>query len=225
MYGFCRLGFSPRAVQRRSLGYERRCEHDDGEREEDGDAPEHRNDPGDDVAGAAAVQQHRCGSVAGEDEQPQEQRSLLAAPERGDLVARRQLAARVGPHVDEREVVPHEGDEQHERRDDRAAESRDQRVLRRHARAAAAPPAAYAPATTAYSASPRVTTSAARPSSGILRLRARFARCVLGRALRDHAAGVADENAVPQRAFQADIAVELELVRDGAPVQNGDRRR
>ena len=119
------------AVERRHLRHERRREHDDGEGEEDGDGAEHGHDPGDEVAGAAAVQEDRGGAVAGEDEQPEQERALLAAPEGRDRVAGRQLAARVGPDVDEREVVPDEGDDEHDRRDEGAAEGRDQRVLGR----------------------------------------------------------------------------------------------
>ena len=68
---------------------------------------------------------------AGQDEQPEQQRALLAAPEGGDRVRASAAAARVLGDVREREVVPEERREQHDRRDDGRREGREERVLSR----------------------------------------------------------------------------------------------
>ena len=72
-------------------GLETKHEH---EREERRDAREHRHDPDDEVA-RAPVQPDGERRVAGEDQQPEEQRAFLPAPEGGERVAERQRAARV----------------------------------------------------------------------------------------------------------------------------------
>ena len=116
-----------------------------------------------------AVEQDRSRSVAGQDQQPEEERSLLPAPEGGDRVAGRQLAARVLRDVDEREVVADERREEDDRGDGARDEGADERVRAETARRRRPFQAAIEPATTAKSASPSVATSAARPSSGKLR--------------------------------------------------------
>src|SRR5436305_2099057 len=67
--------------------------------------------------------------VAGEDQQPEQKRSLLPTPERGERVADRQLAADVLRHVREREVATRERGPQHAGRDERRRERSEQRVL------------------------------------------------------------------------------------------------
>src|SRR5204862_2802395 len=86
---------------------ERARDEAEHEREEGGDAAEDGHDPGDEVA-AAPVEPRRERGVAGEDQEPEEQRALLAAPERRQRVAERQRAARVLRHVDEGEVAARE---------------------------------------------------------------------------------------------------------------------
>src|SRR6185437_8650701 len=99
------------------------------EGEEAGDEPEHRHGPRDQLA-RAAVEPDREAGIAGEDEQPEQKRSLLPAPERRQRVAERQLVARVLPHVDERHVATAERDEEENGGDERHREGGQQRVLR-----------------------------------------------------------------------------------------------
>ena len=95
----------------------------------DGDAGEHRHDPAIEVA-RAPVEPDGERRVAGEDQQPQQQRALLAAPERRERVAERQRAADVLGDVDEREVAARERDPEDDGGDDRRPERGEQRVLR-----------------------------------------------------------------------------------------------
>ena len=88
----------------------------------------------------APVDEQGGGRVAGQDQQPEQQRALLPAPEGRDRVAGRQLAARVLGGVDEREVVADQRRDEDERGDDARPEGRDERVLGREREPAAAPP-------------------------------------------------------------------------------------
>ena len=90
--------------------------------------------------------QHRERGVAGEDEQPEEQRALLPAPERRDLVLQRQRLARVPRDVGEREVVADEARDEDERRDERREERGEERVPRGVREPALAAPARPPPA-------------------------------------------------------------------------------
>ena len=130
----------PVAVRRRRLRRERRRDDDEQECEEDGDAAEHGHHPGDEIAGGAPVHEQGGGRVAGQDQQPEQERSLLPAPEGRDRVAGGQLAARVLGDVDEREVVPDQRGDEDERGDDARPEGRDERVLRREREPAATLP-------------------------------------------------------------------------------------
>ena len=112
------------AVRRSDLRCERRRDHDDEEREEQRDRAEDGHDPDDEVASAPPVQQHGRGRIAGEEQQPEQERSLLPAPEGRDRVAGRQLAARVVGDVDEREVVADQGGDEDERGDEGRPEGR-----------------------------------------------------------------------------------------------------
>ena len=87
-----------------------------------------------------AVEQDRGRPVAGQDQQPEEERSLLPAPERGDRVAGRQLAARVLGDVDEREVVADQRGEEDDRGDGARDEGADEGVAGRDGEAAPALP-------------------------------------------------------------------------------------
>ena len=127
MYGFWRLGFRPAPSAGAACMANGVATTTSEEREEDRDGPDHGDDPGDEVA-RAAVEQDRSGPVAGQDQQPEEERSLLPAPERGDRVAGRQLAARVLRDVDEREVVTDERREQDDRGDGGRDEGADECV-------------------------------------------------------------------------------------------------
>ena len=130
MYGFCRLGVETGAVERRGLRVERARDGDEHEREERRDAAEHRHDPGRQVAQQLAVERDGKRPVPGEDEQPEEQRALLAAPERAQRVGGRQRAVRVRGDVREREVVTHERGREHDRGDERRREAAVERVAR-----------------------------------------------------------------------------------------------
>ena len=76
-------------------------------------------------------EEHRDRREAGEDQEPEQQRALLPAPERRDRVPERQLAARVVGDVDEAEIVLDERREQDGRADEGGREGRHDRVLRR----------------------------------------------------------------------------------------------
>ena len=83
MYGFWRLGTSPAPSTRARLRGERARDGDEHEAEEGRDAADHGHDPDDQVARAACrLSSDGERAVAGEHEQPEEQRALLAAPER-----------------------------------------------------------------------------------------------------------------------------------------------
>src|SRR5262249_42706999 len=75
--------------------------------------------------------EHDRSRVSREDQEPQEQRSLLSAPERGERVQRRQPARRVLGDVREAEVVAGEGGEEDRRRDRRRPERGDEGGARR----------------------------------------------------------------------------------------------
>jgi hypothetical protein len=120
------------------LRVERRCDDDEQEREEEGDDAEHGHHPRDEVATRTAVERDGGGSVPGQDQQPEEQRPLLSAPEGGERVAERQVERRVVGDVREREVVAPERDEQHGRRHCGRAERREERVGRRRGETATA---------------------------------------------------------------------------------------
>ena len=138
MYGFWRLGFRPAPSAGAVCVANGVATATSRNEKKSADRPEHRDDPHDDVARTAPVEQNRRRRVAGQDEQPEEQRPLLPAPEGRDRVPGRQLAARVLRDVDEREVVPHERGEQDERGDGGRREGADQRVLRGQGQPAAA---------------------------------------------------------------------------------------
>ena len=120
----------PGPVERRRLRVERARDGDEHEREERGDAAEHRDDPRGQVAQKLAVQRDGKRSVAGEHEQPQEQRPFLPAPKRAQRVGGRQRAVRVRGDIHEREVVAHEGGREHDRGDQRGGEAAVERVAR-----------------------------------------------------------------------------------------------
>ena len=86
---------------------ERARRQQDEQQESDADQTHHAQDP----------RHHRLRQMAAEhadgehpeaqDQQPQQHRPFMAAPERGDLVAQRQRARRIGRHVYDRKVVAH----------------------------------------------------------------------------------------------------------------------
>src|SRR5688572_14672440 len=92
----------------------------------------------------------------------------------------------------------------------------DSASLRRRVRAA------RAPATSAYSASPSVATSAARPSSGTLGV---FLGRELRRALRHERVLLGDERAVAELTLDRHLAVLAELVGQRAGVEHPDPGR
>ena len=132
MYGFWRLGLSPAPSSGATCVANGRRDDDEEEREADGDAGEHRRHPDDEVTGAVAVDPDGERRVAGQDEEPEQERALLAAPERRDLVDAPERPARVLGDVDERVVVADEPGDEDRGGDERRAERRDERVARRH---------------------------------------------------------------------------------------------
>ena len=198
MYGFCRLGTIPCAVRRRRLDVERARDEAEHEGEEDGDEPEDGHRPRDELA-RAAVEPDREPGVAREHEQPEQERALLASPERGKRVAERQLVARVLPDVDEGHVAAAERDEQDDRR--RRASPGTPRAARSAptARAGGAASTRRTSRRRARRATrPKARRSAARPSGAIATSRG-LRRRVLRRALRHERAVLRDEDTVPQR--------------------------
>ena len=131
MYGFWRLGLSPAPSVGATCvanGLETATSMNAKKLATSG---QHGDDPRDEVGGVSPREDDRQRGQAREDEQPEQQRALLAAPEGGDRVRRRQPAARVLGDVREREVVPEQRREQHDRRDDGRREGREERVLSR----------------------------------------------------------------------------------------------
>src|SRR5205085_2235866 len=114
-------------------------DRDDEEGEEGADRAEDRHDPGEEVAAGAARDEDCDRRVAGQDEEPEEERSLLPAPERRQTVARGQRPARVRGDVGEGEVVAQEGRREHGHGDGGRAESGEERVPRGEREPAATP--------------------------------------------------------------------------------------
>ena len=222
MYGFCRLGTIPLPSAARRLDVERARDEAEHEGEEDGDEPEDGHRPRDQLA-RAAVEPDREPRVAGEHEQPEQERALLAAPERGERVAERQLVARVLPDVDEGHVAASERDEQDDRRDERHREGGEQRVLRRERE----PPA---PLPRGVRAGDERVRRRGRRRGGARRARAGpsgLARTSPARSDPGTSSisepGLRDEDAVAQRPVDDDVASRLEQVGNAAVVH--DRRR
>ena len=86
MYGFCRLGFSPAPSTGAACTSNGLATTTSRNEKPTAIAAEHGRHPDDEVAGAIAVDPDGEGGVAGQDQQPEEQRALLAAPEGGELV-------------------------------------------------------------------------------------------------------------------------------------------
>ena len=105
----------PGAVERRHLRRERARHDDEEEREADRDRCEHRRHPDDEVAGAVAVDPDGERGVPGQDQEPEEQRALLAAPERRQLVDAAERPVGVLGDVGEREVAAQEPGREHAR--------------------------------------------------------------------------------------------------------------
>ena len=215
----------PGAVRRSRLRRERARDGDEEEREERRHGGEDGHDPHDQVARPRAVQAHGSGPEAGEDQQPEQERSLLAAPERGDRVRGRQRPARRPRDVLEREVVAQERRDEDDGGDGRRDERRHERVLRR----------AREPAATEVRSrrarDERVDGQAeCDEERGATQLRhgrrsggAALLRRVLRRALRDHRAGLGDERALLELTVDDDVPTDLEEVGNGSRVENGDR--
>ena len=83
-----------RAVGRRRLRVERARDDDEQEGEEERDAADDRHGPGKDFTHEPPVEGDGSRGGAGEHEQPEQERALLPAPERGERVAVRELATR-----------------------------------------------------------------------------------------------------------------------------------
>ena len=115
MYGFWRLGLSPAPSSGADLRRERARHDDEEEREADRDRGEHRRHPDDEIAGAVAVDPDGERGVAGQDQEPEEQRALLPAPERRQLVGAAERAVGVLGDVGEREVAAQEPGGEHRR--------------------------------------------------------------------------------------------------------------
>jgi hypothetical protein len=124
-------GIEPDAVRRRGGRRERRGDEDEEEREERRERPQDRHSPRKDVGGEPSVQGDGGRARSGEDEQPEEQRPLLSAPERRHRVTERKFARGVVGDVDEGEVVANERREEDDRRDAYRPESGEEGVGRR----------------------------------------------------------------------------------------------
>ncbi len=102
----------PDAVRGRGVGHERGGYEAEEEGKERSDAGSDRDRPGQNLAREPRVQSKRGREQPGQNEEPQEQRALLPAPEGGERIAERQLAARMVGDIGEGEVVAGEGGEQ-----------------------------------------------------------------------------------------------------------------
>ncbi|TLD46400.1 MAG: hypothetical protein FAZ92_01349 [Accumulibacter sp.] len=98
----------------------------DEEQEAGADQPEDAEDPCHHVIGQLPRQQCHCQRPHDEHQDPQQQRSLVPAPDGGDPIRQRQQGIRVLCDVEHREIVLHEGggqagegDRQQQRLDDR----------------------------------------------------------------------------------------------------------
>ena len=211
-----------RAVDRRHLCLERARDRDEDEGEEGRDRADDRHDPRDQVTQQAAVEDDRQCAVAAEHKEPQKERAFLPAPERGQRVERREVAARVRGDVDEAEVVVHERERQHDRRDRRREEAGDQRVPCRVDEAPALLERSVGAGTGRIDGQPEADDERGPPEVGhALRLVVRGRR-VLARALRRHLAR--DERAALEVTGEIDVAPGLEQVGDRAAVDDRDER-
>ena len=129
----------PGAVGGSGLRGERAGDRDEQEGEEERDARDDRHRPREHLAHEPPVERDGGRGGAGEHEQPEEERAFLPAPEGGERVAERQLAARRAGDVVEGEVVGGERGEEDERGDADRRERRVERV-RRPSRAAGGGP-------------------------------------------------------------------------------------
>jgi hypothetical protein len=136
MYGFWRLGLSPAP----SAGAAAVANGDeDEEKSEKARHPaENRHGPREDVARQPAVQGDRGRAHSREDEQPEEKRALLTAPEGRERVAKGQLDARVVGDVGQREVVVGQGSQEDDGRDGHGPERGEEGVARRFEQAPSA---------------------------------------------------------------------------------------
>ncbi len=132
-------GVQARTVERRRLSDERARDDDEEERERDRDASEDRCDPHDQVARPIPVDPDRERGVAGQDQEPEEQRPLLPTPHRGKLVRARERPVGVLGDVGEGEVVAEEPGREHGGSHEGRAEGRDQRITGRMGEPAASP--------------------------------------------------------------------------------------
>src|SRR5207247_8358650 len=128
----------PGPVRGSNLGVERTRDEDEHEGEEGAHRSEDGHDPRDELARRSAGEPYGHGRVAGQDQQPEEERALLAAPERRQRVAPGEVAVRVLRDVREGEVASRESGEQDERGDGRCPEGGEERVPRREREAAPA---------------------------------------------------------------------------------------
>ena len=127
----------PEPVRRRRDRRERARDRGQQPRERENETAQHGRHPEHEVGCPAPVDPDGKRRVRGQDEQPEEQRPFLPAPEGGELVGRRQRLARVLLDVAEREVVAEEAGGEDDRGHERREEGRDEGVTRRSRRAGA----------------------------------------------------------------------------------------
>ena len=206
----------PGAVERGHLRRERARHGDEEEREPDRDRGEHRRHPDDEVAGAVAIDPDGERGVPGQDQEPEEQRAFLPAPERRQLVDAAERPVGVVGDVGEREVAAQEPGREHGGRDDRRAEGRDQGVARRLGEPTS-PSRGRVGARHGRVQAEAQRDDERRPPELSHLLSGRLGGRVLRRALRHHRARRRDEGAVPELAVDDDVAVGLRTDRERCP--------
>ena len=225
MYGFCRLGLRPAPSSGAACVANGLATTTSRNRRSRRDAGEHGRHPHDEVARAPAVEPDGERRVAGQDQQPEEQRALLPAPERGELVDPAERAARVVGDVGEREVVADERGGEHDGRDEGRPERGDERVPGRVREPAPAERRGVRrPRRARRGDRPSVTTSAARPSSGIYS-RLGFVAVYFDGHFVTIEPGLGDERAVARARRRRRCPADREQVRDRARVEDGHGRR
>ena len=223
MYGFWRLGFKPAPSAGAACTANGVATTTSRNEKNSATAAHDGDDPGDEIT-RLPVEQNRGGAVAGQDQQPEEQRSLLSTPEGRDRVAGRQLTACVLRDVDEREVVTDERDQQDDRRNGARDEGADECVARGESQAAPALPGRDRPGDDGVEREPERgdECGAAQLRHGAASGGLALLGGVLRRALRHEGVLPRNEDAVPELALDGDLAVSAELIRHGPFVEHGD---
>src|SRR5205085_11554093 len=151
------------------------------------------------------------------DQQPQQQRPLLTAPERRERVAEWQRMARVLRDVDERHLTPAERDEEHDRGDDRRRERGEERVLGGQCEPAPAPPGGERAGDERVRDEPEAEKERGAPE---LSHSGGLGGGVLRRALRHERVRLCDERAVAERPLDHDLPPGAGTLGDAARAED-----